>query len=178
MDDAALHPARDDDDLAADVAGERVRGEDDDLSRHVLGLRDLAQRHRPRDAIDGVRVDEATGHRRLRPPGRDGVHPPERSDAHDLVLQGEKETAEDRGLRCGVVRVARLAEDSGRRADEDERPGSVPLHLSQKRPRDEEGRREVDAQSVLPPGERQLPHRYVLTRPDPLNLDADVDPAE
>ena len=50
MDDAALHAAGDRDELAADVAGEHVRGEDDDLRRHVLGLGDLAQGHRPRDA--------------------------------------------------------------------------------------------------------------------------------
>ena len=39
-------------DLAGDVAGELVGGEHDDLPRDVLGLRDLAQRHRPRDAPD------------------------------------------------------------------------------------------------------------------------------
>src|SRR5438132_12532520 len=42
VNDAALHPAGNRDDLAGDVAGELVRGEDDDLARHVLGLCDLA----------------------------------------------------------------------------------------------------------------------------------------
>ncbi len=42
VNDAALHPAGNRDDLAGDVARELVRGEDDDLARHVLGLRDPA----------------------------------------------------------------------------------------------------------------------------------------
>src|SRR5438876_1254630 len=42
---APLHPARDDDHLACHVAGELVRGENDDLPGHVFRLGDLAQRH-------------------------------------------------------------------------------------------------------------------------------------
>ncbi len=42
VDDAALHPAGDDDELAADVAGEDIRGEDDHLRGDILGLPDLA----------------------------------------------------------------------------------------------------------------------------------------
>ena len=39
---AALHAARNDDDLAGDVARELVRAEHDHLARDVLGRRDLA----------------------------------------------------------------------------------------------------------------------------------------
>ena len=42
MDGPALHTAGNDDELAGDVAGERVGSEDDDLRGDVLGLRDLA----------------------------------------------------------------------------------------------------------------------------------------
>src|SRR5882724_10288524 len=59
VDDAPFHAAGDGDELAADVAGEDVRGENDDLRSHVLGLADLAQGHRPRDAADRFGVDEA-----------------------------------------------------------------------------------------------------------------------
>ena len=52
MDGSAFHAAGDDDDLAGDVAGERVGREDDDLRGDVLGLRDLAQRHRAGDALE------------------------------------------------------------------------------------------------------------------------------
>ncbi len=47
VDDAAFHPTGDGDDLAADVAGEDVGGQHDDLGCHVLGPGDLPQRHRP-----------------------------------------------------------------------------------------------------------------------------------
>ena len=46
--DAPLHPAGDGDELACDVAGEALGGEHDDLRGDVLGLRDLAERHRAR----------------------------------------------------------------------------------------------------------------------------------
>lgn len=42
VDDAAFHPARDGDDLTADVAGEDIGGQHDNLGCHVLGLRDLS----------------------------------------------------------------------------------------------------------------------------------------
>ena len=87
VDDAALHAACDDDDLAGDVAGELVGGEDDDLARHVVGLGDLAERHRARDAPD------ASGSTRPRvigdsvQPGATALTRRARRDAHDLVLQ-------------------------------------------------------------------------------------------
>ena len=108
---------------------ELVGGEHDDGARDVVGARDLAQRHRARDALDDVRVERAARHRRVRPARRDGVDAPERRDAHDLVLQAEQEAALDRRLRGGVVGVARLAEAAGGRADEDEVavPGALDL---------------------------------------------------
>ena len=57
-------------------------------------------------------------HRGLGPAWCDRVDPRERVLAHDLVLQAEQEPAEDRGLRGCVVGVARLADDSRRRADQ------------------------------------------------------------
>src|SRR5205809_1835881 len=47
VDDAALHAAGDGHDLAGDVSGQLVRRQHDDLARDVVGLRNLAQRHRP-----------------------------------------------------------------------------------------------------------------------------------
>jgi hypothetical protein len=47
VDHAALHAARDDDDLAGDVARDLVGREGDDLTGDVLGLGDLPKRHRP-----------------------------------------------------------------------------------------------------------------------------------
>ena len=46
------------------------------------------------------------------------------------------------------------------------------------RPRDEERRREVRAQGLVPALERKLPHGHVVPRPHALDLDADVDLAE
>ena len=131
MDGSAFHAAGDDDDLARDVARERVGGEDDDLRGDVLGLRDLAQSHRARDGVTRLGIDEAACHRRLGPARRNGIHASARRDPHDLVLQREKEATEDRRLRCRVVGVPCLAEDAGGRADEDERPVAVPLDLAQ-----------------------------------------------
>ena len=47
VDDAAFHAAGDGDHLAGDMAGQDRRRQDDDLVGDVLGLRDLAQGHRP-----------------------------------------------------------------------------------------------------------------------------------
>ena len=142
------------------------------------GCATLRRRHRPGDGANLLGVDETSRHRRLRPAGCDGVHAPERGDPRDLVLQGEEQAARDRGLRGGVVGVARLAEDARRRADEDER--AVPV-----RSRPRAGRRarrgtcrQVLPQRLVPALERQLPDRHVVARPDALNRDADVDRAE
>ena len=51
----------------------------------------------------------------------------------------------------------------------------VPLHLAQEAARYEERRGEVLTQRLLPPLERELPHRDVLPRPDAVYRDADVD---
>ena len=52
------------------------------------------------------------------------------------------------------------------------------LDLAQERTRDEEGRRQVLAQRLVPALERQLPDGHVLARPDAVNRGADVDRAE
>ena len=71
----ALHAAGDRDDLAGDVAGDLVRGEDD----HDRARRRRAGR--PSSAAScasrarRLRVERAARHRRLRPARRDRVHP-------------------------------------------------------------------------------------------------------
>ena len=55
------------------------------------------------------------------------------------------------------------------------RPVPVPLHLAQEAARTSERRGEVLTQRLLPPLERELPHRDVLPRPDAVYRDADVD---
>jgi hypothetical protein len=47
VDDPSFHAAGDRDHLAGDMAGQDRRRQDDDLVGDVLGLRDLAQGHRP-----------------------------------------------------------------------------------------------------------------------------------
>src|SRR5438034_729866 len=69
---------------------------------------------------------------------------------------------ENRGLRRSVVRVPRLTEDPGGRADEDKRAAAVPLHLPEKRARCEKRRGQVRVQRRAPALERQVPHRAVL----------------
>ena len=80
----------------------------------------------------------------------------------------------DRRLRRRVVGVARLAEDAGRRADENKAPAAGPLDRAKEPPRREEGRGQVLAQRLLPALERQRPDRRVLRGPDPGDRGADV----
>ena len=115
-----------------------------------------------RDPADLLGIDVAARHRRLRPARRDRVHARKRSHADDLVLQTEQQAAEDRRLRGRVVRVARLADDARRRADEHERAVPVPLDLAQEAAGGEERRGQVLAQRQLPALERQLPDGHVL----------------
>ena len=116
----SFHAAGHRHDLAADVARQHVRGEQDDLSRDILGLSDLPERHRSRDPVHGVRVDEPARHRRLRPARCDRVDACARSHPGDLVLQRQQQPALDSGLRSGVVGMPGLAEAPCGGADEDE----------------------------------------------------------
>lgn len=69
-------------------------------------------------------------------------------------------------------------EDPRCRADENERSVAGLLHLAQESACNEERRREVRAQSLIPALERELPHRDVLSWPDTLHRDAYIDAAE
>ena len=116
------------------MAGELVRGEDDDLRGDVLGLRDLAQRHRARDPRApglGSTWPRVIGDSVQ--PGATAFTRAARRDPHDLVLQPEQQAARDRRLRGRVVGVPGLAEDARSRADEDERAVPVPLDLAEER---------------------------------------------
>ena len=144
-------------------------------ARDVLGLRDLPQRHRARDASTSPASSVPARHRRLRPARRDRVHARARRDADDLVLQarGAGRPAMRR-LRRGVVGVAGLAEAAGGRADEHEDAVAGALDLAQEAARGEERRRQVRAQRLLPALERELPDGHVLRRPDAGDRRADV----
>src|SRR5918996_424759 len=113
VEDSPFHPARDEDDVARDVARELVGGEHHDLPRHVLGLGCLPEGHRPRRPLEHARVVERRArHRRDRPPGTDGVDACPGGDPHDLVLEAQQETTHDRRLRGRIVGVPRLAEEA------------------------------------------------------------------
>ncbi len=178
VDGAAFHPAGDRNELAGHVAGELVGGEHHDGARHVLGLRDLAQRHRPAEAVDEVRVELAARHRGVRPARSDGVDAAAGRDPHDLVLQAQQQAALDRGLRRRVVGMSGLSEAPGGRADQDEVAVAVALDDPQEPARSEERRREVRAQRRVPALERKLPDGFVLARPESGDRRADVDAAE
>ncbi len=178
MDDATLHSAGDRDELAADVAGEDVRGEDDDLRRDVLGLGDLAEGHRAGDAPHRVGVDVAAGHRRLGPTGSHGVDAGTWRDARHLVLEREEQPGLQRRLRRRVVGVTGFPEAPGGRPDEDEGAVAVARDLPEERARRQEGGGEVLAESFLPAGKRQLPEGRVLGGPDAGDGRAHVDRPE
>ena len=156
----------------------RSEESDDHLRRDVLGLGDLAQGHRPRDATDGRLVDMTARHRRLGPAGSDGVDPRQRRDARDLVLERQQQAALEGRLRRRVVRMPGLAEPARRRADEHERAMARAGDLAEERAGGEEGGGEVLAERLLPARERKLPHRQVDGGPDPGDCGADVDRAE
>src|SRR2546423_1925764 len=93
----------------------------------------------------------------LRPPRGLSAEAGGTSDSRDLVVQAREQPAEDRGLRGGVVRVARLPEGPGRRADEDERAAAPRGEATEEAARGQERRGQVRAQRRLPARERQLP---------------------
>ena len=123
-------------------------------------------------------LELAARHRRVRPAGRDGVDPAERSDPHDLVLEAEQQPDLDRRFRRRVVGVPGLAEAAGGRADEHEIAVTLPLDDAEEAAGGEEGRGEVRAQRRLPAFERQLPDRLVRARPDARDRRTDVDAAQ
>jgi len=91
------------------------------LSRHVLRAPDLLERHRSRGSFDQFRIlPRFVHHRRESPARRDGVDADRRVQPSHLVLRGEQQPGENRAFRGGVVCVAGLAEDAGRRTDEDQ----------------------------------------------------------
>jgi len=160
--------------LSGDVAGERVGCEHHDLRTDVLGGRDLAQRHRPRDVLDPRVVEQAAGHRGDGPAWGDRVDAYGLRDARDLVLQRQEQAAEDPGLRRRVVRMAGFAEDAGSRSDEHQRAVAGALDLAEERSRCEEDGREVRAHGRFPALERELPNGRVLGRVDTRDGCADV----
>jgi len=145
----------------------------------VLRLGDLAERHRPRHPLGEARlVERRAGHRRNRPAGADRVDATARRDADDLVLEAEKQATDDGRLGRGVVRVPRLAEEPGRRADENEVAVAGALDLLQEPARSQERRGQVGRERLLPALQRESPERHVLLGPDTGDGDADVEAAE
>src|SRR6187431_205064 len=116
--------------------------------------------------------DMAACHRGLGPARRDRVHPCERVPADDFVLETEQKAPEDRGLRGRIVGVSRFADDSRRRADQDQ--GTVTFELAEEATSCQEGRGQVRVERGAPPFEWEVPHWDVVRGPDPCNGGADV----
>ena len=175
---AALHASRDGHDLAAEMPGGRLRRQEHDRRRAILGRGHLAQRVGARGAVEERAVEQVADHRRHRPAGRDHVDAAARRESHDLVLEAAGQAEADARLDGGVLRVALLAEDARRRADHHDRPLADLADVAQVGAAGEERRRQVAVHDVAEAVHRHVDDRHRVARPDARVRDAHVEPAE
>src|SRR5499426_2484535 len=154
------HPAVHVQRLAGDVGG-LLRGEKDRGSRHIRPRAEPARGDSGKDRLP-LLVAELVGHRRGDQARRDAV----RRHAAFGIFGGDRlDHADHPGLGRGVIALTGIAGDADHRGDADDAAETLPHHPAYRRPREAEGRRQIDCNDLVPVLVSQLNQEVVLAIP-------------